>query len=81
MIEPELNYQAALEELRAIHARLRSDEVDVDTLLVDVQRASELLAFCQERLTAVGERLERVLEDFGEPPSDDDDDPAAEASE
>lgn len=66
MIEPDLTYQAALDELRAIHTRLRSDEVDVDTLLVDVQRASELLAFCQERLTAVGERLERVLEDFGE---------------
>jgi exodeoxyribonuclease VII small subunit len=67
MIEPDLTYQAALDELRAIHARLRSDEIDVDALLVDVQRASALLAFCQERLTAVGERLERVLEDFGEP--------------
>jgi exodeoxyribonuclease VII small subunit len=70
--DPDLTYQAALDELRAIHARLRSDDVDVDTLLVDVQRASELLAFCQERLTAVGERLEEVLEDFGEPSSGED---------
>lgn len=64
MTEPELTYRAALDELRAIHARLRSDEVDVDTLLNEVQRASDLLAFCQQRLTAVGERLEEVLEDF-----------------
>lgn len=66
MIEPDLTYQAALEELRTIHARLRSEDVDVDSLLDDVQRASELLAFCQQRLTAVGERLEQVLEDFGD---------------
>lgn len=66
MSDQDLTYQAALEELRAIHGRLRSDDVDVDRLLEDVQRASELLAFCQQRLTAVGERLEKVLEDFGE---------------
>jgi len=62
--DSELTYRAALEELRSIHGRLRSEEVDVDRLLEDVQRASELLAFCRERLTAVGERLEEVLETF-----------------
>jgi len=64
MSETGMTYVAALEELRAIHARLQADDVDVDNLLVDVQRASELLTFCRERLTAVGERLEQVLEDF-----------------
>lgn len=64
MTESELTYQEALEELRAIHARLRGDDVDVDRLLQDVQRASDLLAFCKERLESVGERLEEVLEDF-----------------
>lgn len=66
MSETELTYQEALEELRAIHARLRGDDVDVDRLLEDVQRASELLAFCKERLESVGERLEEVLEGFDE---------------
>ena len=65
MTDPELTYQSALDELRTIHARLRSDEFDVDRLLVDVERASDLLAFCEEHLTAAGERLEQVLEDFG----------------
>lgn len=64
MTESKLTYQEALEELRAIHARLRGDDVDVDRLLQDVQRASDLLAFCKERLESVGERLEEVLEDF-----------------
>lgn len=63
----ELTYSQALDELRAIHARLRAEDVDVDKLLEDVQRASELLDFCQKRITAVGEQLEEVLGDFDPP--------------
>jgi exodeoxyribonuclease VII small subunit len=63
----DLIYSQALEELRAIHARLSADDVDVDLLLNDVQRASELLEFCRKRITAVGEQLEEVLRDFDDP--------------
>jgi len=64
MSSEDLTYRQALGELRAIHARLKADDVDVDSLLDDVQRASELLDFCQRRITAVGEQLEVVLRDF-----------------
>ena len=64
MTEEQRSYQEALDELRAIHARLTREDVDVDRLIEDVKRAADLLAFCRERLTAVGERLEEVLEDF-----------------
>lgn len=57
-------YREALEELRAIHARLRAEDVDIDALLDDVKRAADLLAFCRSRLRSVGERLEEVLTDF-----------------
>lgn len=66
-VSDDLTYREALEELREIHSRLRSPDVDVDRLLVDVERAAELLAFCRQRLDAVGERLEEVLEDFDVP--------------
>lgn len=64
MSEEQRSYQEALDELRAIHARLVREDVDVDRLIDDVKRAADLLAFCRERLTAVGERLEEVLEEF-----------------
>lgn len=64
MSETELTYSEALEELRSIHARLSAPDVDVDRLLEDVSRASVLLDFCQRRITAVGEQLEEVLQDF-----------------
>lgn len=67
MSSEDLIYSQALEELRAIHARLSADDVDVDLLLNDVQRASELLEFCRKRITAVGEQLEEVLRDFDDP--------------
>jgi exodeoxyribonuclease VII small subunit len=62
--DEQLTYRQALEELRAIHGRLRDDDVDVDRLLDDVKRAADLLAFCRSRLDSVGERLEEVLTDF-----------------
>jgi len=68
MSSEELTYSKALDELRLIHARLSADDVDVDRLLEDVQRASELLDFCQKRITSVGEQLEEVLADFDESP-------------
>lgn len=64
MTDEQLTYRLAIEELRAIHARLREDDVDIDTLLDDVKRAADLLAFCRSRLDSVGERLEEVLTDF-----------------
>lgn len=63
----DLSYSQALDELRAIHGRLSAPDVDVDRLLTDVQRASELLEFCQKRITTVGEQLEEVLQDFDDP--------------
>lgn len=67
MSTEDLSYSQALEELRAIHARLSGDDVDVDRLLEDVSRASELLDFCQKRIASVGEQLEEVLTDFDDP--------------
>ena len=67
MSNEDLTYSQALEELRAIHTRLRTDDVDVDNLLAEVARAAELLEFCQKRITAVGEQLEEVLTDFDRP--------------
>jgi exodeoxyribonuclease VII small subunit len=66
MTDSQQTYRQALDELRAIHARIRDDEVDIETLLDDVKRAADLLAFCRDRLDSVGERLEQVLADFDE---------------
>lgn len=55
MSEP-VSYTAALAELDAILADLESDEVDVDRLAQQVQRAATLIEICRNRIE--GARLE-----------------------
>lgn len=44
------NYTAAIEELETILAELKSDEISIDSLAAKVERANELLTFCQDLL-------------------------------
>ena len=53
----ELTYNQALTELEAILKSFDSGEADIDTLSVQVSRATELITFCRERLLKVEEEL------------------------
>lgn len=59
-----LTYAAALRELEEILAELERDNVDVDRLASRVQRASELIRFCQERISSARLRIEQVVTDL-----------------
>ena len=50
MAKKELAYAEAMAEIEKILARLRSEEMDVDSLAAEVKRATELIASCKERL-------------------------------
>lgn len=60
-----MTYTEAKNELDAILKAIESDELDVDTLTEKVQRASELLAFCKEKLTKTDAELQKILENIG----------------
>ncbi|HOE43890.1 MAG TPA: exodeoxyribonuclease VII small subunit [Rhodoferax sp.] len=47
------NYEAALQELELLVARLESGELPLEQLLAQYQRGAELLKFCRDRLEAV----------------------------
>lgn len=55
------SYEAALEELEALLARLESGEMPLAQLLSAYQRGAELLKFCRERLEAVESQI-KVLD-------------------
>ena len=50
MTEKTLTFQAAMEELESILRKLDSEEVNIDSLTVDLQRASKLIEWCRSRL-------------------------------
>ena len=60
-----LGYAAALSELEAILAELERDNVDVDRLASQVQRASELIRLCRERIGNAKLQIEHVVTELG----------------
>ena len=58
----ELGFAGCLAELDAIVRGLESDTIDVDDLTAKVGRASVLVEWCRERLSATRLRVQEVLE-------------------
>ena len=56
------SYEAALEELEQLVARLESGQLPLDQLLVGYQRGAALLKFCRDRLESVENQI-KVLDD------------------
>ena len=59
---PPVSYEAAVQELEQLVARMESGLLPLDDMLGGYQRGAELLAYCRERLTAV-ENQGRILEE------------------
>lgn len=59
-----LTYSQAKQELEKIVSAIESGELDVDALTEKVKRASELIAFCKEKLTKTDEELQKILENL-----------------
>lgn len=55
------SYEAALQELEQLVARLESGQLPLDQLLTGYQRGAQLLAFCRDKLSAVENQI-KVLE-------------------
>ena len=56
------SYEAAVQELEQLVARMESGQLALDDMLGAYQRGAVLLAYCRERLTAVESQV-RLLED------------------
>ena len=57
-----MNYTEAIAEIEKILARLRNEEMDVDSLAAEVKRATELIAGCKSRLRKAEEEVSKILE-------------------
>ena len=66
MAEEPRTFQAAMEELEVILHTLDSEEVNIDSLTIDLQRASELIEWCRSRLETTRVDVERIVADLDE---------------
>ena len=58
-------YAEALAELESILGELERDNVDVDRLAGQVQRAAELIRLCRERIGNARMQIEHVVAELG----------------
>lgn len=54
-------YAESMAELEAILASLENDDVDIDALASQVERASQLIAHCEGRLRSTELSLQTIL--------------------
>lgn len=66
-MEENLTYEAAFEELVAISKEIESERVSIDLLARKVKRASELIAFCQERLRSAESEVGKIIVQMDKP--------------
>jgi exodeoxyribonuclease VII small subunit len=59
--EPE-SYEAALQELEQLVARIEAGQLPLEQMLAGYQRGAYLLQFCRDRLAAVQDQV-KVLDD------------------
>ncbi len=59
-----ITYSQAKRELEEIVTAIESNELDVDALTQKVKRASELIAFCKEKLTKTDKELQKIIDEI-----------------
>lgn len=60
-----LGYADALAELEAILSELERDNIDVDRLASQVQRAAVLIRLCRDRIGNARVQIEHVVTELG----------------
>ena len=60
--DEEIGYAEALAELEEILTELERPDVDVDVLASKVQRASELIKLCRDRIGNARMQVEKVVD-------------------
>ena len=63
MTKKKMTYENAFAELQEILESLQSQDIGLDDLAKNLQRAKELIEFCRTRLRAVEEDLDELFDE------------------
>ncbi len=61
MMETPFTYESAYAELQEIVTALENETISVDELALKVKRATQLVAFCQEKLKSTEAELDKII--------------------
>lgn len=60
------SFDEAMEELRTINEKIQSGEASIDDLSQMITRATELIAYCKQRLRTIEGDIEKVIQPHAE---------------
>ena len=63
----DLTYQQALEELTELVNELENENIPIDDLADKVKRASELISYCQSKLTHTNTEVKKIIAQLDNP--------------
>lgn len=64
MAKGKLTYEKAIQEIEEITHQIENQELNVDTLSLQVKRVAELIRFCKSMLHGTAEDVEKILKDI-----------------
>lgn len=73
MADDEMAYSDAIDELETILDDIEGDDVDLDDLAEKVERASELVEICRDKIDDTEMQVQSIIDDLREEESDDED--------
>ena len=62
--EQDVKYSEAVEELEDLLEQIDSEDVDLDDLAVKVERASELIRVCRDKIEHTEMQVRTIIEDL-----------------
>lgn len=63
MEEKKITYTEAYEELQQLVRKMENADIPVDELTQSLERASQLIRICKEKLTKTESEVNRIMED------------------
>lgn len=63
MKEKEIKYEKAIQELESIVSKMENGDLDVDSMVENLQRAQKLIKICKDKLTKTDEEIKKLLSD------------------
>ncbi len=63
MKEKEIKYEKAIQELESIVSKMEDGDLDVDSMVENLQRAQKLIKICKDKLTKTDEEIKKLLSD------------------
>lgn len=58
-----IKYEEAIRQIEEIVDRLENDDIDIDTLGLELKKAQKLIKMCKDKLTKTEEEVKKILDE------------------